>query len=74
MESTKVYLVEYIWYDTYELLGVYNNEEAAIAHKHDENCIRQYGLADVHVTEVGVRSKKSLKEIHSRTIKEKGLI
>jgi hypothetical protein len=57
-----VYLVEYFWYGTYELLGVYDNKEAALAHIKDPNCIKEYG-DELTITGVGVRSRKQLKPV-----------
>ena len=63
---TAVYLVEYIWYDCYELLGCYASEEVAIAHAQDPITVKKYGT--VSVIEVGVRTRKQFKPIHERQI------
>jgi hypothetical protein len=63
-----VYLVEEWWYEVYHLLGVYDNEAAAIAHVEHPAFIKKYGK-HISIREVGVRSRTQFKKVHEKGIR-----
>lgn len=70
--GNNVYIIEDIWYDTHDIVAIYNNIEAAISHVEDPNFVSRYDKDSIYITEYGIRTRKQLRKITERIVYANG--